>query len=156
MPQIQPPSDIFWPWFHWLSSSERVSQRSRPIQILNRAGKTNASSEYGGGPTGLKDGKMINIIKHWIGPKLEFSLKNANQTLAGKLGPEVAGPFLGGRAWNLTYLGGYRYIYVYLYNLYIIYTHRWSGSEVFLLRTWLKRVGTCVKKPALGGDLDQH
>ena len=50
----------------------------------------------------------------------------------------------------------YIYIYVYLYNLYIIYTHRWSGSEVFLLRTWLKRVGTCVKKPALGGDLDQH
>lgn len=48
------------------------------------------------------------------------------------------------------------YIYVYLYNLNIIYTHRWSGSEVFLLRTWLKRVGTCVKKPALGGDLDQH
>jgi len=75
-----------------------VSQPSRPIQILNRAGKTNASSEYGGGPTGLKDGKMINIIKHWIGPKLEFPLKNANQTLAGKLGPEVAGPFLGGRA----------------------------------------------------------
>ena len=50
----------------------------------------------------------------------------------------------------------YIYIHVYLYNLYIIYTHRWSGSEVFLLRTWLKRVGTCVKKPALGGDLDQH
>ena len=64
--------------------------------------------------------------------------------------------FASSRVCAKSKFSGSIYIYVYLYNLYIIYTHRWSGSEVFLLRTWLKRVGTCVKKPALGGDLDQH